>query len=84
MGNKGHATIGFMKYPILAVLYLYKIVISPFFSSVLGHGCRFSPTCSEYSIAVVKQYGVLKGSKLSLKRILKCQPWSGVHVDPIP
>jgi uncharacterized protein len=73
-----------MKYLILFPLYLYRFIVSPFLVSILGHGCRFTPTCSEYSIAVIKKYGILKGIALSLRRFSKCQPWSKTHFDPIP
>ncbi len=46
--------------------------------------CRFVPTCSHYAEEAVQKHGVLKGSALSLKRILQCQPWIAPRVDPIP
>ena len=48
----------------------YKFLISP----LLGHSCRYLPTCSEYSIEALKEYGLAKGTLLSLKRILSCHP----------
>ena len=61
----------------------YKFLISPF----LGHSCRYLPTCSEYSIEALKTFGFLKGSFLSLKRILSCHPikflGGGEGFDPI-
>ena len=48
----------------------YKFVISP----LLGPSCRYLPTCSEYSIEVLKEFGLAKGSFMSLKRILSCHP----------
>ena len=49
----------------------YRYFISPMFPP----SCRFQPTCSEYSIEVIQQYGILKGSLLAIKRISKCHPW---------
>ena len=49
----------------------YRYFISPMFPP----SCRFQPTCSEYSIEVIKQHGILKGSYLAIKRISKCHPW---------
>ena len=48
----------------------YKFLISPLF----GHSCRYLPTCSEYSIEALKEFGLAKGTFLSLKRILSCHP----------
>ena len=48
----------------------YKFLISP----LLGQSCRYLPTCSEYSIEALKEFGLIKGSFMSLKRILSCHP----------
>jgi putative membrane protein insertion efficiency factor len=47
-------------------------------------GCRFLPTCSEYAIEALDQHGVLRGSHLATKRLLRCTPWGGHGVDPVP
>ena len=61
----------------------YKFVISPF----LGQSCRYLPTCSEYSIEALKEFGLAKGILMSLKRILSCHPLKflggGGGFDPI-
>ena len=61
----------------------YKFIISP----LLGNSCRYLPTCSEYSIEALKTYGLIKGSLISLKRILSCHPikflGGGDGFDPI-
>ena len=48
----------------------YKFIISP----MLGQSCRYLPTCSEYSIVALKEFGLAKGTFVSLKRILSCHP----------
>jgi|TARA_X000001036_G_scaffold255539_1_gene237824 putative membrane protein insertion efficiency factor len=48
----------------------YQFLISP----LLGNNCRYLPTCSEYSIEALKTFGFIKGSFMSLKRILSCHP----------
>ena len=48
----------------------YQVIISP----LIGHSCRYLPTCSEYSIEALKEFGLIKGSFMSLKRILSCHP----------
>ena len=61
----------------------YKFLISP----LLGNSCRYLPTCSEYSIDALKEFGLLKGIFISLKRILSCHPikflGGGDGFDPI-
>ena len=57
----------------------YKYLISP----LLGHSCRYLPTCSEYCIEALKTYGLFKGLLLSFKRILSCHPWANGGFDPI-
>lgn len=58
----------------------YQMLISP----LLGHCCRFHPTCSSYALDAIKQHGVLRGLLLSLKRILRCHPWCQGGVDLVP
>ena len=48
----------------------YRFLISP----LLGHSCRYLPTCSEYSIEALKTFGFFKGLLMSSKRILSCHP----------
>ena len=61
----------------------YKYLISP----LLGHSCRYLPTCSEYSIDALKEFGFFKGLFMSIKRILSCHPikflGGGEGFDPI-
>ena len=45
--------------------------------------CRFTPTCSEYMIMAIKKYGLLKGIKLGIKRLLKCHPYGKYGYDPV-
>lgn len=71
-----------MKKIILKLINFYKNAISLWFSSKGVH-CKFYPTCSEYSKQAIEKYGVGKGSLLSLKRILKCNPFSKGGYDPL-
>ena len=61
----------------------YKFLISPLF----GNSCRYLPTCSDYCIEALRTYGFLKGSFISLKRILSCHPikflGGGEGFDPV-
>jgi len=62
------------------LIRFYQIVISPMFPSC----CRYTPTCSEYGLQAVRRYGLLKGSWLTFKRILRCRPGGAVGYDPVP
>ena len=57
----------------------YQYLISP----LLGQNCRYTPTCSEYSIQAIEKYGIFKGFWLSIKRISKCHPRGGSGHDPL-
>ena len=68
---------------IIKIIKFYQYVLSPY----LGNNCRYLPTCSEYFIESIKEFGFLKGSFLGLKRILSCHPikvlGGGEGFDPI-
>jgi putative membrane protein insertion efficiency factor len=70
----------------LAILLLkfYKFVISPITTSLFGNACRFTPSCSTYTIRALEEHGFLKGFVLGIKRIGKCHPWGGGGYDPVP
>ena len=46
--------------------------------------CKFTPTCSTYAIEALEKYGALKGSYLTIKRLIRCNPWSKGGYDPVP
>tara|TARA_B100000768_G_scaffold72903_1_gene69896 strand:+ start:2276 stop:2497 length:222 start_codon:yes stop_codon:yes gene_type:complete len=69
-----------LEYLLIAPIWLYQKLISPFFPST----CRFNPTCSHYAIDAIKLKGPFVGFWLALKRILKCNPWGGTGYDPLP
>lgn len=62
------------------LIKLYQISISPY----LGNNCRFSPTCSQYSIEALKKHGFFKGLRYSIKRVSKCHPLGSSGYDPVP
>ena len=57
-------------YLLIKIIKVYQLIISPY----LGNNCRYLPTCSEYFIDCLKLNGILKGSFLGIKRILRCHP----------
>jgi len=46
--------------------------------------CRYEPTCSAYALEAVTRHGALRGSVLTARRLLRCHPWAGVGLDPVP
>ena len=62
------------------VLRAYRAVISPLYGDV----CRYYPSCSAYALQAIQQHGVLVGSFLGIRRILRCHPWAAGGVDDVP
>jgi putative membrane protein insertion efficiency factor len=58
----------------------YQLAISP----LLGNNCRHLPTCSQYTVEAIEEWGPVKGIWLGLKRISKCHPWGTSGIDPVP
>lgn len=70
-----------MKKLFLFLIRFYRKYISP----LSAPKCRFVPTCSQYALEAVEKYGALKGGWMSLKRILRCNPfYKGDNYDPVP
>lgn len=63
---------------LVLLVRVYQLVLSPW----IGGGCRFTPTCSNYAIEALERYGALRGSVLTVHRILRCNPWGGHGYDP--
>ena len=69
-----------LTYPFILLVRFYQVAISP----LKPPTCRFSPTCSTYALEAHKKYGLLKGGRLALRRIMRCHPWGGSGYDPVP
>lgn len=65
---------------VLVLIKTYQYIVSP----LIGPACRFYPSCSEYAYQAISRYGVLKGTMLSVKRLLKCHPFHPGGIDPVP
>ena len=70
----------FLIAPFLFIIKVYQTFISPFTPAT----CRYQPTCSHYTKEALLKHGLLKGGKLSIKRIFSCHPWGGSGYDPVP
>lgn len=65
---------------LLAVLRLYRRVVSPFYGPV----CKYHPSCSAYAVQAVETHGAARGSALAAWRVLRCNPFSDGGYDPVP
>jgi putative membrane protein insertion efficiency factor len=74
----------FIKYIFSQLLILpvrfYQLAISP----LLGSNCRHAPSCSQYTIEAIREWGPLKGGWMGAKRISRCHPWGTHGYDPVP
>ena len=66
--------------PFILILKFYQWFLSP----ILKTNCRYLPTCSEYAILALKEYGIIKGLYLACKRMISCHPYGGEGYDPVP
>ncbi len=62
------------------LIRFYQLAISP----LLGANCRYTPTCSQYGVEAIREWGPLKGTWLAIKRFSSCHPWGGHGHDPVP
>ncbi|MBR1792734.1 MAG: membrane protein insertion efficiency factor YidD [Bacteroidales bacterium] len=65
---------------MLWLIAFYRSCISP----LTPPACRYTPTCSQYAQEAITKYGPFRGGWLTLKRILRCNPWGGSGYDPVP
>ena len=74
------ALVRFPQVVLIGVVKAYRLLISP----SLGSNCRFEPSCSAYSLQALNQHGATLGSYLTLRRLVRCQPWCEGGHDPVP
>jgi uncharacterized protein len=67
----------------LGLIWLYQATISPDHGLWRRPGCIYQPTCSQFTYEAIERYGVIKGSWLGVKRILRCHPWAKGGYDPV-
>ncbi len=69
-----------MKYLGLVLIRVYQMT----FSKVLPPSCRFEPSCSRYTYQAIDKYGLVRGSWLGIRRIVRCNPFNPGGYDPVP
>jgi len=69
-----------VKYIGLFLIRVYQVTLSP----LLPPSCRFEPTCSRYTYQAIDKYGLIRGSWMGFKRVLRCNPFSHGGYDPVP
>ena len=65
---------------LVGLVKSYQRLVRPLFPPA----CRHEPSCSQYAIEALEQYGAIKGLGLAFKRILRCHPWGSGGYDPVP
>jgi putative membrane protein insertion efficiency factor len=69
-----------MRALLVGLVKAYRLLLSPW----LGSSCRFTPSCSVYSLQALEQHGAGFGSYLTLARLARCHPWCAGGCDPVP
>ncbi|MFY7694550.1 MAG: membrane protein insertion efficiency factor YidD [Sediminibacterium sp.] len=70
-----------MAFPFVVLIKFYQYVLSPYLG---GSKCRYTPSCSQYTMDAIKKYGPIKGIFLGAKRLSRCHPGGGHGYDPVP
>jgi putative membrane protein insertion efficiency factor len=63
-----------------ALVRLYQLTLAALFPP----SCRFEPSCSYYAMEALRQHGAMRGTVLTVRRVLRCNPWGGMGYDPVP
>ena len=68
----------------LAMLRIYRAIMSPMIMGLYGPACRFEPSCSQYAHQAIAAYGVMRGGAMAVRRLARCHPLGGHGHDPVP
>jgi hypothetical protein len=71
-----------LKYPLILLIRIYQYTLSPLLGA---NKCRYQPSCSQYTVEALQEWGLLKGLWMGILRVGRCHPWSNhpMH-DPVP
>ena len=68
-----------MRKILIGLIKFYQYIISPY----LPPSCRYTPSCSTYSVEAISRFGILRGSWMAIRRIGRCNPWHEGGYDPV-
>jgi hypothetical protein len=71
---------GLLRKLFILPIRAYQVMLSP----LLGQHCRHTPSCSQYAIEAIREWGVFKGLWLGVRRVARCHPWGTHGYDPVP
>ena len=69
-----------MRYVFIFLLKIYKATLS----KLIGRDCKYTPSCSVYAMEAYREFGSIRGTWLTVKRLLRCAPWGKGGFDPVP
>ena len=69
-----------MKYILIGIVHLYRLTLS----KILPPCCRFYPSCSQYGLTALSRFGAIKGGYLTIRMIIRCNPFNEGGYDPVP
>jgi len=69
-----------VKFVLIGLLKFWRLAISPLYGDV----CRYYPSCSAYALRAVQFHGAVKGSYYTVRRLMRCHPWTAGGYDPVP
>ena len=70
----------FLALPLIWLVRGYQLLVSP----VLPPSCRYFPSCSAYGVTALQRFGLVRGGYLTVRRLLRCNPWSAGGIDHVP
>ena len=80
----GSRLLNWLGWPIRMLLQGLILGYQRFISPLFASSCRYYPSCSGYALVAIRRHGAFKGTVLASWRVLRCNPWSGGGVDPVP
>lgn len=72
--------LGLAQRVVLALIRGYQLLFAPLYAGA----CRFTPSCSSYAAEAVRRFGVVRGGRLAAGRLMRCHPFGGHGLDPVP